>query len=248
MLRIYKNALLQAIREAGFDPRDFEANETYIDGVAPRSGGAVTVLLKHNPAYTIVYHEGDLHFTIRNNPDDSHTFDFAHTRFTPTYARFPFNPGKFHPSRWVKFDEVLPSFQEWLREEVSQAVEDDAHPDVWAQLSSQGTVATDLASARSDDSTFSVEERAQIQIAVREFRLLVVKTFDPGQAELQIVNERLDYLSQAVQRLNRFDWQGVAIQTVIGIATTLSLDTNGGRVLWGLFQQAMSSVVHLLGR
>lgn len=74
----------------------------------------------------------------------------------------------------------------------------------------------------------------------------MVKNFEPEQAEMQIISDRLDYLSHAVDRLNRFDWQGIAVSTVLSIATTLTLDTDRGRVLWGLFQQAMSSVVHLI--
>ncbi len=76
--------------------------------------------------------------------------------------------------------------------------------------------------------------------------LLVVKTFTPGEEELQVINERLDYLTRAVDRLNRFDWRGVAISTVLSIGTALTLDTEKGRILWGLFQQAMATVVHLL--
>lgn len=246
VLRIYKNALLQAIREAGFDPKDFKPTNDYIRGRLPGSSRD-TVMLEHLPALSIAYHGGDdLYFMVRSDGEDAHKFDYAYTKFTPTYPRIPPHPEQFLPGRFVPFDQVLPPFQKWLREHVAQAVEDDSHPDLWAQLSSQTTVATDFASGRVDDSEFTSEERVQIQIALREFRLLVVKTFAPGEEELQVINERLDYLTRAVDRLNRFDWRGVAISTVLGIGTALSLDTEKGRLLWGLFQQAMATVVHLL--
>jgi hypothetical protein len=81
---------------------------------------------------------------------------------------------------------------------------------------------------------------------VEEFRLLIVKTFAPPANEMKVVNERLDYLKEAVDRLNRFDWRSVAMSTLIGISTALTLDTEKGRILFGLFQQAFSTVVHLL--
>jgi hypothetical protein len=246
LLRIYKNALLQAIREAGFDPRDFEAEETTTGGYLPDSTPKLAMTMKL-PALNIRYRDDQLEFTVRSDSEDVHKFDYAFTKFTPTYPRVPPNLNQFLPGKqFVAFDQVLPAFQKWLHREVSQAVEDDAHPDLWAQLSSHETLATDLASAQADESTFSVEERVQIQIALREFRLLVVKTFEPRQGELEIISERLDYLSRAADRLNRFDWKGVAVSTILGMATTLTLDTEKGRILWGLFLQAMSSVGHLL--
>jgi hypothetical protein len=82
--------------------------------------------------------------------------------------------------------------------------------------------------------------------ALAVFEALIINTLSPDSEQLREIHSRLEYLANAVDRLNRFDWRGLALTTVIGVATTLSADTQTGRQLWGLFVQAMKSVGHLL--
>jgi hypothetical protein len=60
---------------------------------------------------------------------------------------------------------------------------------------------------------------------------------------LEFINERLEYLSQAVDRLNKFDWKAQALSTLISIAVNLSVDTEGGKKLFQLFSQALEFIV-----
>ena len=88
------------------------------------------------------------------------------------------------------------------------------------------------------------ENRSALQLGI--FRVLVIAEFNPDREQLAQIDERLSYLDPAVDRLNRFDWKAVALSTLIGMATNLTLDTERGRILWGLFQQAMTAVGHML--
>ena len=75
----------------------------------------------------------------------------------------------------------------------------------------------------------------------------MVKEFNPSREQLRLIQMQLDYLSEAVGRLNRIDWRGLAVSTVITIAIQLSLDTEKGKLLFQLFQQAFSVSLKLLG-
>jgi hypothetical protein len=75
---------------------------------------------------------------------------------------------------------------------------------------------------------------------------MIAEEFNPTQEQLQFINERLDYLAKAVDRLNRFDWTGLAISIVVSIAVNLSVDTEGGRVLFTLFKAAFQATTKLL--
>jgi hypothetical protein len=70
--------------------------------------------------------------------------------------------------------------------------------------------------------------------------------FNPSPEQEEFIEERLEYLSEAVDKLNRFDWKGVALSTLLSIGANLCVDKESGRILFGLFQQAFQSVTHLL--
>jgi hypothetical protein len=96
------------------------------------------------------------------------------------------------------------------------------------------------------DEQFTDDEKTQIRIAVQQFKLSVFKTFDPPVEEKEVVDRQLERLAASVDRLGKFDWQGVALNTLMSIGVTLSLDTEKGRILFGLFQQALSYALHLI--
>src|SRR5207302_6503675 len=100
----------------------------------------------------------------------------------------------------------------------------------------------------SDDvEPFSPEEQAQIRAAIKQFKVLIERDFAPDSEQSRELDARLDYLADALTRLNRFDWKSLALATVIGASTTLSLDTQTGRQLWALFREPLRVVTHLLG-
>ena len=66
-----------------------------------------------------------------------------------------------------------------------------------------------MASNASED--FINEERQQLNLAIAKFRLRLIETFNPTEEQLHGVSEKVNYLISAVERLNRFDWKGVAL-------------------------------------
>ena len=173
-------------------------------------------------------------FQIRVNAQNPDTFAVE-------YSLFHSGMTVAASSGFVSFPQVLETFKSWLKSQVQRSIEEALVPDLWSQLQQNDQLA-DTAGA----TYFSIEEKTQLKLSVEEFRLLIVKTFTPSTDEMKVVNERLDYLKEAVDRLNRFDWRSVAMSTLVSISIALSLDTEKGRMLFGLFQQAFSTVVHLL--
>jgi hypothetical protein len=113
-------------------------------------------------------------------------------------------------------------------------------------LIDSATLVTTTSSPHSQTAHLTDEERRQLKLALATFRVRLVQTFKPNKAQLQVVSQQLDYLTAAVDRLNKFDWKGVALSTLIGISTALTLDTERGRQLYGPFQQALSTLLYLI--
>jgi hypothetical protein len=233
MLKRYKNAFFEVIQAAGLDVRDFMAEEKG----PPAFDG---------PAFSIHYKPANLTFIAWNSSMGPHTFKCSLTsyappgfRLEPKFIQYP-DKGK----DFVDFKEVRRVFDVWLSSQVRLAIDEELLPDLWAAASED--LATIESHPISSVTEFTEEERQQLKLALSTFRLLVIETFRPDEEQLKVISQQVDYLVGAVDRLNKFDWKGVALSTLIGITTALSLDTERGRQLYGLFQQAFSALLHLL--
>jgi len=141
VLRIYKNAIFQAIRQEGFDSRAFNAQEGNIPGFLPGS----TTYIREIPSFHVAHRgaQEQLWFLIRIQPGDAKLFQYRYSRFTPTFLQVPMDD--FAPDgRFTDIEEILGNFKGWLGEEVGPAIEDETMPDLWAQLSSQDNLASEI--------------------------------------------------------------------------------------------------------
>ena len=76
-------------------------------------------------------------------------------------------------------------------------------------------------------------------IDFRPLRQAALKRRRRKYSELAVIN-------RDSSRLNRFDWTGLAISIVVSIAVNLSVDTEGGRLLFTLFKAAFRATTKLL--
>jgi len=228
MIKRYRNALLEAITEAGLPLDAFHGEHSASDA---------------RPMFIVKYRSTPLLFQIRNSPDSPDSFECSYTRFDPAYKAPPMS--HWEPkSGYFTFPQVLNKFRMWLKTDGLSAVEEELLPDLWARISStvkqMPTVGTELSS------TFTFDEREQLKIALNTFERSLEQHFRPTSPQRDTVHEHLSYLRDAVDRLNRFDWRSVTMSTLISISVALGLDTEKGRQLFGLFQQAFTAVSHLL--
>ena len=85
-----------------------------------------------------------------------------------------------------------------------------------------------------------------LRLAIKKFESLIPETLQASHEELKVIREYSKYLSEALERLNRFDWRGLAIATILAISIALSLDTEKGKILFNLFKDILSSFGYLL--
>jgi hypothetical protein len=228
MLRRYRNALFEGVAKAGLSNDDFSGTESVVNGRA---------------VFVVQYRDTALRFFVRGASNSPDIFEHSYTRFAPGYPTPP--QTEYAPkSGWATFASVLEEFSRWLARDGRNAAEEELLPDLWARASSG--VMSQGAFAGHETTDFSPEERKQIKLAVETFRHLLIAAFKPTRQQLDLVDGQLSYLKDAVDRLNRFDWRGVAISTLLSISIALSFDTERGRQLYGLFQQAFSAIQHAL--
>lgn len=225
MLKQYKNQFIPTIQELGLDPTQFSTQDLTEEG---------------ETIFEIKLRESSLIFQAKHTKTNFHHFQHRRSVFRPTY------PVTQWSATSIDFPKIIEAFTIWVKKDVQQFLEESLLPDLWTTIQYNQGLLTDSVLDEHSQSTFSGEEIQQIHIAIQKFHVLVNETFQASQEETRLVKDRLDYLSHAADRLNRFDWKGIALSTLISISITLSLDTNQGKVLYQLFQQAFQHVLHLL--
>jgi hypothetical protein len=223
-----KNALFEQVVAAGLNPADFANVESHN-----------AEQLRFETTYVPV----DLLFRISQNVRDVNHYFVDGDRYAGGRQKVP----RVRIGNLIAQPKVVTTFRRWLHDNVIAAIDDEPITDMWLDAHSAIAAASVLNAARPDaDSSFTEQEREQLRIAITNFHLLVVKTFAPEVEQARDIAARLSYLQTALDRLNRFDWKGVALSTIIGVATSLSLDTERGKLLWRLFQQALGTLSNAL--
>lgn len=144
------------------------------------------------------------------------------------------------------FAKLQQQFRLWLERDVRRAINEVTTLDLWSNSALPS--ATALAPSSASVQTFTVSEQQQIRTCIDQFASLLKSELSPTAEQFADIRVRLAYLSDAAERLNRFDWRALALSTVIGIGTTLYVDTATGRALWALFGRAFHVVGHLLSQ
>lgn len=227
MLKRYKNQLFKTIQEKGIDPKLFHAEEKQIE-----NSNIFVVKLTNTP----------LTFLIRNSKNNFHQFDWRFTKFKPTFQMTGYKPNV----GWASSEILNDAFSYWIEHHAKPYILDQIEPDLWERIALQAPLVTGSELVPEDTEVFSDDERARLRMSINEFRLLVMKTFEPSSDELKVIDDRLEYLSNSVDRLNKIDWRSVAITTLISISMALALDAEKGRLLFNLFLQVFSGVLYLI--
>ena len=228
--KAHKNQLFGIIQEKGYDPNLFTAKE--------RRFGEERLL------YFVV--------SLRDSPLFYAVADSESGFFWIRYGRFSLDLktaklGNEAGLSWASGNSsVIASFTSWLETDTQRYIEETGAPDLWQTFRDTRDSVAEILPQDKEFEHFSDVEKSHIRLCLNEFRLQIERDFRPTKDQLKSIDRRLEYLSEAVDRHNRFDWMSVAFTTVMMVAVALSLNTDRGRHLVDLFRQVFSSVPHLL--
>ncbi len=231
MLKTYKNGFIEIIKRNNLDPKIFQIVEGKKHGVGP--------------IFDILLRNSQMFFRANQDPRSIHKF------FNAIYTRFDLSYPTHEPDDLIKdwrygINRIYKVFEGWIKDEVHPYLNEQLLPDLWEQLENERPLVTGSRLDEDETSPFSEDEKVQLRFATNEFKLLLTNKFKPSPPQAEVIEDRLNYLSESVDRLNRIDWRSVALQTVISISIALTLDSEQGRTLFELFKQVFSRVLYLL--
>lgn len=130
---------------------------------------------------------------------------------------------------------VLKCLRKWiqrLEHEITQ-------PDPWSVYTQGKVLGGDLPSGNIGSERISAEELRRVRNQTRLIREYVVKEAKPTKQQLDEINEKLDYMEESAQRLNKRDWANIAISTILNIVTSLAMDRLKAQGLFGLVAETI---------
>lgn len=222
MRKKYSNQLFHLVKNLGIEPNNLEM-EDITDGV---------FIVK-----VIKYIGTPLSFFIREETGSFDLFDYKYNQFKPGFPQTLYYPY----DKYVSFNEVLDAFKFWINSHVMEYLFEENEPDLWNEFKLGNKSLNIEAIDFSNRDNFSADERKQIVMSINELRFLIHNEISPNEEEKLLIKERLEYLIESTNRLNKYDWKGLVITTLIGIATTLSLDTEKGILLFELFKRVFNN-------
>jgi hypothetical protein len=233
LLKRHKSELLGLVTKLEIDPEIF-------------------TILDAGNEFTLCVAQTDVCFRIQHSALDFNKFTTYVQFLTPsTLTVLKHGPELFWrrvrrliaESTFVEFGDVLARFEKWLREDVLALVDEWSRADPWSAVLRAGF---NLGTENNRDERFDSAEAEWLRAGLETFRRRLFDEFRPTQEQMAQVNERLDHLSSAIDRLTRFDFSGLAMNVIINIATTLALDGNKALALAQLFRSAVLSAARAI--
>lgn len=227
ILTKYKNTLLKLIQESGLDVSLFTAENNKITD-------------KPDKYFIIKLNNSPIYFAVGPSLGSFNSFYYNSSQFKPG---FPFGE-YFYTSDSIGTLSI--KFNTWLNEVVKPYIDNLNTPDLWEYFKKTRTQTKNSLITPEEFETFSDDEKQQIRLSLDDFKLSIINNFKPNKEALIAINNRLDYLSTALDKHNKFDWKGIAISTLIAISVELALDPEKTQTLFQIFQQIFTNVVYLL--
>lgn len=219
MLKVYKNQFYKAIEDIGLTPSEFKFRV-------------------ENKEDVIMHDETGFEFRVIHSSESYNTFRCRFSQFQPTAPL-----SIYFPNYYIQFPDMIKRyFFPWVKEQLKPRLEELNGIDLWEEYS-KGSQVLDLDKIDFDDkSPFSYDEQKQIALALDDLKLLVASKFELTQEQNDNVIARLDYLTEACSRMNKFDWKSLLMNMIVSIIVALSFDTAKGAELFSLVKHVFSTV------
>lgn len=226
----HKNKLFESLQKFSLDPNFFDWEDTIYEYNR----------IKYD-AFKIKFKNTELFFMVCQSAKSYENFFVIKSLFNPS------NPiVKVNIERPImNIVDVIGSFSDWINKDAIPYITEINSYDLWASFK-KGVRPLEFENINfEDDSNFTIEEKDAISRGLIEFKEHLRTNFDFNNDQINHINQRIDYLYQALKRLNRTDWKGIALSTIIGLILNLAVDTQTGQTILDIFKKIFESLPRL---
>lgn len=223
MLKKYKNSFLEIIQQEQLNPELFSVSEESNENFQ---------------IFCIQYLNTPFYFKTKNYLNGYHRFEYSLICFDAQYSKVNFSIRS--KDNFYDINDIYNVFRNWLNDHIKEFLDELLQPDLWTQIENQRKLSLNFEYNENDKSYFSEEKKVLLHQGINTFRYLIISNLNPNSDEIKIIDERLNYLIESLDRLNRFDWKSLLITTIMSISIALSLDTEKGKYFYDLLKQSLA--------
>lgn len=140
--------------------------------------------------------------------------------------------GRVQVGSWINQLVYFKTWLNYLRREVES-------PDLWSSISQEAKI-IEAASSDNSNTPFTPEEKVYVLAGINEIKqyLLTAHRLDP-----ELVESRLNYLSEASNRIGRKDWINLLLSVLIGIVIQAALPQEAIRELFRFVGTVLNQIL-----
>lgn len=229
MLKEHKNDIYRTIQDVGLNPTTFILKDSIIDNF-------------HISTLTLI--GTDMAFIFKIHEESWWGFKFRYTQFKPNYPLSEWKPSG--PKSYYEYYYALKHFVRWLKTDLNKYIEDNQTVNKWNDFQFETNI-FDLTQIKfTNNAKFTSVESQSISESLVKLKKLMLENFAFTNNQLQFMNERLEYLDKATNRLMKFDWVNTMVSIMVSIAINMTFDTDTGKKFFELIGQAFHSLAALL--
>jgi hypothetical protein len=139
--------------------------------------------------------------------------------------------GAVWPTGPVSWESLLARISRWL-EEVKRDLDT---PDLWAELQREARLLGADPSVVTENTPFTADEQREIARRLEEAARHVRATHLLSMAQMQVLDEKVDYLAKASSRLGRKDWLIMSLGVIFPFVLSAALAPESARTIFTTF-------------
>lgn len=231
MIKLHKNDIYRIIKEVHkLDPNNFILTD-YNDEDFPIS--------------KLTIRNSEMNFIFKNVLNKWERFHIKYNLFTPNCKSTDWIPNPKVSSSF-KYEEVITHFNIWINNHAKPYLEEQGYIDLWNNFQFETSIFELTQIRLGDNSKFNTDESSKISNSIENLKQLILDNYETNRLQQEYIIERLDYLSDATNRLGKFDWANMLVSVMISIAINMNFDTESGRKFFDLIKEAFNNVRFLL--
>jgi hypothetical protein len=222
MLRKYRNKLFEVIKTEGWETSLFSGSD---EKIGDRS--VFVIRLNHSP----------LQFIVGTSDEDLLSMDCRFTLFATNYPLSDWIP----EAGYAQYELIEDRFRHWLKI-VDEYIEDMNTPDLWTTLSDEFSKFDQK--AIQDNISFTQSEKDRISESLYTMLNEARAKQILNESQMKLLEEKIDYLIEASDRLGRKDWINAATGAIFGYLFQAALTSDNAKTLLHMASEAIKWITH----
>ena len=128
------------------------------------------------------------------------------------------------PNKFANYTEASKLCISWLQTHAKNYLKEKEKANHWEQFQIESNIFKLAQVDIGNNSNFNMEASTKIINSIDNLKQLIIDKYHPTEDQVTYMSARLDYLSEATNRLGKFDWSNSFVSFIIAIAINMGVE------------------------